>query len=243
MYDRGENLFTTMPEDLPLTPTGHEPETSVRHRFFLLFIFLLGYLICYPYAQGSTAGYVTFRVLAVAITLLSVYAVSFRRGLVIVGLALAIPAVLEHLRVFRADASAVSLLNICLTLAFDAFIIVVIFRRVFIHGRSNSEAIFGALCIYLLVGFSFGEIYGLLGRLQAHAFYLDPATNLHVTPDRFDFIYYSFATMTSLGAAGITAVSDQARSLSVIESLLGLLYLAVLISRLMGAYRSRASGE
>jgi hypothetical protein len=47
--------------------------------------------------------------------------------------------------------------------------------------------------------------------------------------------------MTQLGAAGITAVSD--RSLSVIEAILGQLYLAVLISRLVGAYRTQAPSE
>ncbi len=126
----------------------------------------------------------------------------------------------------------------CLTFAFDVFIITVIFHRVFIRGRHDSEAVFGAISIYLLVGFGFSNIYGLLEKLQAHAFYLDPATNLRTTPNHVDFIYYSFATMTSLGAPGIAAVSDQARSISVIESILGLLYLAVMISRLMSAYRS-----
>jgi hypothetical protein len=47
--------------------------------------------------------------------------------------------------------------------------------------------------------------------------------------------------MTSLGAAGITPVSGPARSLSVIEAILGVLYLAVLIAGLMGAYRYSAS--
>jgi hypothetical protein len=56
-------------------------------------------------------------------------------------------------------------------------------------------------------------------------------------PNRFDLIYYSFATLTSVGAAGIVPVSGEARSLTVIESILGVLYLAVLIARLMGAYR------
>jgi ion channel len=73
--------------------------------------------------------------------------------------------------------------------------------------------------------------------LQPRAFYLDPLMNLRATPDRFDFVYYSFATMTSLGANGITAVSDEARSLSVIETTIGVLYLAVLIARLISAYR------
>jgi hypothetical protein len=45
--------------------------------------------------------------------------------------------------------------------------------------------------------------------------------------------------MTALGPAGITPVSKQARSLSVIEAIFGILYLAVLISRLMAAYRPR----
>ena len=120
---------------------------------------------------------------------------------------------------------------------FDVFVVVVIFRRVFTKEQPNSETVFGALCIYLLVGFTFASIYGMVAAIQPKAFYLDPLTNLHAIPNRFDFIYYSFATMTSLGAAGITAVSAPARSLSVIEAILGVLYLAVLIARLMGAYR------
>jgi hypothetical protein len=50
--------------------------------------------------------------------------------------------------------------------------------------------------------------------------------------------------MTTAGAAGITAASPQIRSLSMLESILGVLYLAVMISRLMGAYRpKRGSGS
>lgn len=124
-----------------------------------------------------------------------------------------------------------------LSFVFDVFIVVVIFRRVFSRERATSETIFGALCIYLLVGFSFAGVYGMLSTFQPNAFYLDPRTNLHLIPDRFDFIYYSYGTMTSLGAAGITPVSAQARSFSVLEAILGVLYLAVLVARLIGAYR------
>lgn len=233
-----------MPEKLPTIRPENLSEIGDRrfskitgHKFFLLFIFLLGYLVLYPYTQNNGLGYYTFRTFAIAITLLSVYAISFRRSVVFIGMALAVPALVEHLRLTRWDASASSLTTIALTLAFDAFIIVVIFRRVFVHEQPNSETISGALCIYLLVGFGFARVYKLLTILQPHAFYFDPATNPHTDPNRFDLIYYSFGTMTSLGAPGITAVSDQARSLTVIEAVLGVLYLAVLISRLVSAYR------
>jgi hypothetical protein len=212
-----------------------------EHRFFVLFLFLLASLILYPYAQHSGFGYWAFRFVGSAVILVSVYAVSFRRTLVIFALALAIPALVQRLRLLRADASTLSVLNIVLSFAFDVFIVVIIFRRVFANERPNSETIFGAVSIYLLLGFSFAGIYGMVNTLQPNAFYLNPLVNWHTAPDRFDFIYYSFGTISTLGATGMTAVSPQARSVAVIEAILGILYLAVLISRLVGAYRPRGS--
>jgi len=74
-----------------------------------------------------------------------------------------------------------------LSFLFDAFIVVVIFRRVFASKQPNSETIFGALCIYLLAGFAFASIYGMVALLQPRAFYLDPLANVHTVPDRLDF--------------------------------------------------------
>ncbi len=210
-----------------------------ERKFFLLFLFLLAYLILYPYTQHSGFEYVALRAFGSVVTLLSVYAVSFRRAFVVTALVLAFPALLQRLLLPRANEGALPLLSIIITFAFDVFVIAVIFRHVFSENAPNAEAIFGALCIYLLVGFSFAAAYSLLATVQPHAFHLDPVSNLRSVPNRFDLIYYSFGTMTSLGAAGITPVSDQARSLSVIEAILGILYLAVLIARLMSAYRTR----
>ena len=214
-----------------------------RHKFLLLFLFLLGSLILYPYAEGSGFNYYAFRIFGTVVILLSVYAVSFRRSLILIGVVLAVPALVQHILALRADAGVFPILNIVLSFAFDVFIVVAISRRVFAGDRPNAETIFGALCVYLLVGFSFASIYGIVATVQPHAFYLDPLTNNHTIPNRFDFVYYSFGTMTALGAAGITAISAQARSLSVIEAILGVLYLAVLISRLMGAYRRESANR
>ena len=224
-----------MPEFHSSSP--HHTSWFASRKYFLLFLSLLAALIIYPYAENHGFGYYAFRIMGSAAIVFCVYAASFRRSLVIVAIALSIPAFTQRILNLSANASALSILNIVLSFSFDAFIVVVIFRRVFGPQKPTSETIFGALCIYLLLGFAFASIYGMLSLLDPRAFYLNPAVNTHSVPDRLDFVYYSYATMTSLGGAGITPVSGEARSVTVMEALIGVLYLAVLISRLVGAYR------
>jgi Ion channel len=226
-----------MPDDAVQSTPPPKKTSSAPRRFFLLFLFLLGNLILYPFAEGTGIGYYLFRTSAYAVVLLSIYAVSFRRTLLVVVIALAAPAAIHHLFLTPSDASIFSIINTILSLVFDGLIVVVIFRKVFARGRVNAETIYGALCIYLLIGFAFAGVYGLIWAVGPNSFYLNPTLNVHLTPNRFDFVYYSFATMTSLGSAGITPVTGQARSISVMEAITGILYLAVLISRLMADYR------
>ena len=211
------------------------------HRFFLLFVFLLATLILFPYAEASHFGGYAFRIIGSFAIVVSVFAANIHRSLLLFAIVLAIPAIFERSVLPKINDNSFSIFNIVLTLVFDIVIVVIIFRHVFAAEQPTSETIFGALCIYLLVGFSFASVYGLVTAFQPNAFYLDPRTNLHDVPGRFDFIYYSFGTMTSLGAAGITPVSSQARSFSILEAILGVLYLAVLITRLIGAYRPKSS--
>jgi hypothetical protein len=213
-------------------------ETRTGRKFSALFALQLAYLVLYPYGQQSGLPYLAFRIFGAALTILSLYAVSFRRLYLSIGLILAVPAFLQRIFLSSPAGGGLLLTGNLLGFAFDAFIVAVIFHRVFFEDDPTREAIFGALCIYLLMGFSFSSIFGMLTKLQPSAFYLDPAINVHSTPDRFDLIYYSFATLTCLGASGISPVTSEARSVSVIESLAGILYIAVLISRLLNAYHT-----
>jgi hypothetical protein len=222
------------------------PITSQRepflggHRFFLLFLFLLATLTLFPYAEANHFGSYAFRAIGSIAIVMSVYAAKIHRSMLILAIVLAVPALVERIVVPKLDAHFFFIFNMFLTLVFDVVIVVIIFRLVLAAAEPTSETIFGALCVYLLVGFTFASVYGMVAAFQRNAFYLDPLRNGHNVPDRFDLIYYSFCTMTSLGAAGITAVSAEARSFSILEAILGVLYLAVLIAGLIGAYRPKA---
>ena len=234
--DNSPERTDNSPEQRDKIPVRHALPVTGR-KFFLLFLFLLAYLAMYPYMGNTGVRYYLFRLVSAALTLMCVYAVSFRKGLIYVAMALAIPSIVEHALLFRPRLEAASVVPVILSFAFDVFTIVIIFRRVFVREKPETETIFGAVCIYLLIGFSFARLYAILAILEPHAFYLDPAMNLHPLPAGFDFIFFSFGSMTTAGAAGITATSSQVRSVSMIESVLAVLYIAVMIARLMGAYR------
>lgn len=207
-------------------------------RFALLFFFLLGSIVFYPYAETSGLGYYAFRVVGTMIILLTVWAVTFSRGLLLLVGVLAVPSILQHLFLHPQSFGLLPFINRVLAIGFDLLIIGIISQHIFNTDEPNSETIFGALCIYLLLGFTFASVYSAIFNRLQDAFYLNPTLNLHAVPNRFDFIYLSFGTLTELGTPGITAVAPIARSITLLEAILGVLYMAVLISRLINAYRS-----
>ena len=164
-----------------MNPTQAQQESTLTgHRFFLLFIFLLATLILFPYAEASHVGSYAFRVIGSFAIVVSVYAANVHRSLLIFAVLLAIPALFERIVLPKLSSHSFFIFNIFLTLVFDVMIVVIIFRHVLAERQPTSETIFGALCVYLLVGFTFASVYGMVAAFQPSAFYLDPRTNLHL---------------------------------------------------------------
>lgn len=107
--------------------------------------------------------------------------------------------------------------------------------RVFRSGGISVFRIFGAIAVYLLIGILWGEIYIFIYLLAPESFYFDPSTQ-HGEPPLSELIYFSFTTLTTLGFGDIVPVHPIARSMATLEALLGQLYPAVLLARLVTLY-------
>src|SRR5271154_6542109 len=103
-------------------------EMIAARKFFLLFLFLLASLVFYPITEGNGSRYFLLRFLGSAVIVLSVYAVSFRRSMSVVAVLLAVPALLQRALLYEFDAGVLSWVRMTLSLAFDVFIVVTIFR-------------------------------------------------------------------------------------------------------------------
>jgi hypothetical protein len=99
-------------------------------------------------------------------------------------------------------------------------------------GRVTMYRVIGAIAVYLLIGLVFAQVYRLLALLAARPFAIDGiAAGYDLVSPRLN--YFSFVTLTSLGANDMLAVHPVGRALVVLEALVGILYPPVLIARLV----------
>jgi Ion channel len=87
------------------------------------------------------------------------------------------------------------------------------------------EAVFGVLCVYILLGMFFAAVYGTIDRLGGAPFF---AGGQEATVARC--IYFSFTNLTTLGYGDFTARTNLGHTLSVSEALLGQIYLVTVVS-------------
>ena len=117
-----------------------------------------------------------------------------------------------------------------------AAVIVVIALGVVDQGEVNSQSVVGAICVYLVLGMLFSFAYGSAAKLGSGYFF---AQGTDGTPAIR--LYFSYITMATVGYGDYSAAGNLGRTLSILEGLLGQLYLvtivALLVSRL--AHRQR----
>jgi hypothetical protein len=96
------------------------------------------------------------------------------------------------------------------------------------------QAVAGALTTYLLIGLEFALVVRVLVGVGSHA-YFQQVTNAAVTQSQE--IYYSFTTLTTTGYGDLTPILNVGRALSVLEMLIGQIYLVTVIGLLVGNLR------
>lgn len=106
--------------------------------------------------------------------------------------------------------------------------------KVFGAGTVTFDRILGAITLYILIGVVWSEAYQLIGIYEYGAFAGIPPGDLPA--DRSTWIYFSFVTLTTVGYGDITPVAHAARALAILEALIGQLYPAIVLARLVSLY-------
>jgi hypothetical protein len=98
----------------------------------------------------------------------------------------------------------------------------------------TSQAVAGALTVYLLLGLLFASLIGFIARVQSGPyFHQTPTVSTSLS------VYYSFTVLTTTGFGDYTAAASAGRAVAVLEMLTGQLYLVTVIGILIGNFAGR----
>jgi hypothetical protein len=108
----------------------------------------------------------------------------------------------------------------------------VVARAVFEPGRVTYHRVAGAVLLYLVIGQLFVALYAFIALAVPNAF-----ANLPTIRGDFamggNLIYFSFVTLTTTGYGDIAPLHPYARSLANVEAVIGQIYPATLLARLV----------
>ena len=218
-----------------------------ERKFFLLLSALLLLMVLDPLLAGLHPGRKLFDLLFCVVLLATVFAVSQHKRPFLAALVLALPALSVTWIVYgfspaSSTGAAIIVSRHVLSMLFLGFTAGVILYDVLQGESISGDKICGAICVYLLIGLGWGLLYSLCDRVYDDAFSMHPAlvdaANLDSpgeTPVSV-YVYYSFVTLTTLGYGDVSPLAVPVRTFAWLEAVVGQLYIAVLVARLVGLH-------
>lgn len=130
-----------------------------------------------------------------------------------------------------------SLLMLALTLIFFCGTFQSLVRQILFSGKIDNNKLIGSVALFLLLGLMWAVTYLILVELDPLSFHGLEAIKWE---DNFsNSAYFSFVTLTTLGYGDITPVTPIAKTLVYLESIVGVFYMAVVVSSLVSSNLER----
>jgi voltage-gated potassium channel Kch len=154
------------------------------------------------------------------------------RFITVLALAFALVTLVVRWAKIFVPSAGLATLDTLLLLVFLGMLAVIVLFQVFREGPITIQRISGAVVVYLLLGLMWALAYQLIELQQPGSFNFADAPAIGDTLSA-RLVYFSFVTLTTLGYGDITAVSPVARTLAMLEAVIGQLFPAILIARLV----------
>ena len=217
-------------------PGSRVARVRASHSYGVVLALIVGVFVFTSVASNSDWADSTLVLLQAATLVTALYTSGVARADSTVSLALVAVSTASAvaLLVFGGDgfAALVGILSGLLTVATIATVALGVIDQ----GEANVQAVTGAVCVYLLIGILFVFLYGVLAALGSGNFFAQGTDGT-----RSLRLYFSFVTLATVGYGDYTAAGELARTLAVVEALVGQLYLVTVIAVLVSRMRPRGS--
>ena len=210
----------------------------IHYRFgvvLCLIIVAIFFVMAAPRGDGARLVSVTLQaavlIAAVIASKLPAWAIRLSLVAAVIGIAGSAAALFGSSQFGDSTAGIVALLYVLLT---PPAIVIGVLKQFREEGNVTIHSMFGVLCLYLLVGLIFAVTFGAVQDLSGSDFFTIEHTG------RDDFLYFSFATLTTVGYGDLVAATNLGRSLAIVEALVGQIYLVTVVALIVSRLRPTA---
>ena len=204
-----------------------------------LLLALVLQVLLYPLVQPMPAGHAAMAAWDLVVLVLALRAARASGPEARLGYLLVLPAIVLHVAAAFLPDPTLLLASYASQAAFHGFVVSCLLRYMLRDDVMTLDELFAAAGLYVLVAFCFAFLYAALELLAPGSFAAGAADAADGQLGWFILLYFSFTCLTSVGFGDITPATDGARSLVMIEQMLGVLYLALMISRLVALQAAR----
>ncbi len=204
------------------------------NRFLIFLILLISLFSITPFIENPFIEHLYSTVNYTLLLLSGLYAFSdVRNFLKFTVIFFIFAIVVDWIEFFHPDGRMVDTIRPLITALVLILLLILTLRSIFIARDITKNVIFGSLCGYILIGFIGTFLAMAIAEIYPGSYNIDGSLT------GMEAFYFSFVTMTTLGYGDILPLSDQARALSILLSILGPMYVAILIAMLVGKYASK----
>ena len=208
------------------------------HKFALLLGSLVLLFLFFPFLEKVDIGRHLFIVATTLILFIGIWVVSDTRRNMRIALAIGIPTILLNWAAdFIRDPSLYYASQLFMFVAF-VFTGIVLFGHIFRARRVTYDEVLGAISVYVLIGMAFASIYLLADKIEPGSFVINTGQPADRQLTYSDYMYYSLGTITTSGSGNIVEIGPFVRSLSMIEAVIGVFYVAFIISKLVSSFEN-----
>jgi len=208
-----------------------------KHRIGLLLIAILSMIIGSPFIHDIFHYRVIPDIFITIIFIFGIYAISGIKMHIYIALGLAIPMFSGIWSFHLYGNLKLLVFGQLFAVLFTGFVIILLIKFISNEEEITKEVIFAAVVVYLLMAMMWAYIYMILAYFNPGSLSIPEGS----ARDTFQYIYFSFVTITTLGYGDIAPLTNKASSLVILEAVTGQIYLVVVVAWLVGMYVSRRS--
>ena len=206
-------------------------QVEMKNRFLFIILAIILVLLINPFiGHSGKIGHLFALILITMIPLASYYALVEGRTKAALILFIAGPfVILDAVNMFYNSRYLVIFAYSFGTILYF-FIIIQLLKNLISQRVITADLINCAISIYLLIGIMWAGVYTVLEGIWSGSF-------SGISPNA-DLLYFSFATLTTVGYGDVAPKSILATRLAVFEAAMGSIYMAIIVALIVGRYMS-----